>query len=320
MAEPQTVVSKDPGYGLGTVRFTLAPYPVMVGPAAHVAAERERLAALRWDHFDVRQLSATIGGEVRGVDLTKPLPDTVVDDVRQALHEYKVIFFRDQSLTAEQHVSFARRFGNLEVHPFIPSNTGQPELVRFEKSAEAGGYENSWHHDVTWRAEPSMGAVLHAVSVPELGGDTLFADMYAAYEGLDDETKRRVDALDAVHDYMRSFGHLVAPEQRAETRAQYPQVTHPVVCRHAATDRRHLYVNRNFVDHIVGLEPDESVELIDRLCRQADYPEYQCRFHWEPDSVAFWDNRAVQHYASSDYWPAVRVMERASITGTRPQR
>ena len=200
---------------------------------------------------------------------------------------------------------FARRFGDLEVHPFIPGNTGEPELVRFEKSAEVAGYENSWHHDVTWRAEPSMGAVLHAVSVPDLGGDTLFADMYAAYDGLPDDTKARIESLDAVHDYMRSFGHTVPPERRDEVRAQYPQVTHPVVCRHATTGRRHLYLNRNFVDHVVGLDPDESVGLMDRLCRQADYPEYQCRFHWEPHSIAFWDNRAVQHYASSDYWPTL---------------
>src|SRR5262249_50338896 len=171
------VTTKTSGYGLGNARFTLEPYPVMVGPAAHVAIERDRLAALRWEHFDVRQLAPAIGGEISGVDLTAELPDAVVDEICRALHEYQGIFFRDQPLTAAEHVAFARRFGDLEVHPFIPSNTGQPELVRFEKSAEAAGFENSWHHDVTWRAEPSLGAVLHAISVPDVGGDTLFCDM-----------------------------------------------------------------------------------------------------------------------------------------------
>jgi taurine dioxygenase len=320
MAEGEVLATADPGARLAAMRFAMKPYPVMVGPTSHLAQERERLRALTWQHFDACQLSPTIGAELSGLDLTRPLARPVVDDVLRALHEYKVIFFRDQPFTPEQHVAFARQFGDLEIHPFIPSNTGEQALVRFEKSAEVGGYENAWHHDVTWRAEPSMGAVLHGISVPALGGDTLFADMYAAYDGLDAETKERIEPLDAVHDYMRTFGHAVPPERRDEVRAQYPQVAHPVVCRHAATGRRHLYVNRNFVDHIVGLEPDESVALLDLLCRQADYPEYQCRFHWEPHSVAFWDNRAVQHYASSDYWPLVRVMERASIVGTRPTR
>ena len=160
-----------------------------------MAKERDRLAALRWRHFDARQLGATVGAEISGVDLTAPLPDEVVAELRQALHDYKVIFFRDQPLDPHQHVAFARRFGELEVHPFLPSNTGEPELVRFEKTAEVSGYENSWHHDVTWRARPSMGAVLHAVSVPDRGGDTLFSDMYAAYDGLDQATKDEIDEL-----------------------------------------------------------------------------------------------------------------------------
>ena len=165
-----------------------------------------------------------------------------------------------------------------------------------------------------------MGAILHALAVPERGGDTLFSDMYAAYEILDDETKAQIEHLDAVHDFTSAFGRQVPPEQAEEMRLRYPIVRHPIVCTHAATGRRHLYVNRIFVSHIDGMEPDESKALLDRLCRQADYPEHQCRFHWTPDALAFWDNRAVQHYASSDYWPATRTMERASIIGGRPTR
>jgi taurine dioxygenase len=179
-------------------------YPIAVGPFTHLAEERDRLAALRWTHFDARPIGPTVGGELSGVDLATDLPDDVIAEIRRALHDYKVIFFRDQPLTPKQHVAFARRFGPLETHPFLPSNTGEPALVRFEKTAEVAGYENSWHHDVTWRECPSMGAVLHAIDVPESGGDTLFADMYAAYDALDEQTKDEIDELVAVHDFTQT--------------------------------------------------------------------------------------------------------------------
>ena len=212
--------------------FRLPGYEVAVGPYSHVAAERDRLAALRWRHFDARALGATVGGEISGVDLGAELPDEVVADIRQALADYKVLFFRDQALTPERHVAFARRFGELEVHPFLPSNTGEPELVRFEKTAEVTGYENSWHHDVTWRECPSMGAVLHAIRVPERGGDTLFADMYAAYDALDDATKAEIDGLTAVHDFTQTFGHSMSRTTARAAQEKYPPVRHPVVCTH----------------------------------------------------------------------------------------
>ena len=311
---PATAADRTPS------AFLLPGYPIAVGPFTHVAAERDRLAALRWRHFDARQLGSTVGAEISGLDLTADLPDDVIGELRQALYDYKVIFFRDQPLRPSQHVAFARRFGELEVHPFLPSNTGEPELVRFEKTAEVSGYENSWHHDVTWRACPSMGAVLHALAVPEHGGDTSFADMYAAYEALDAATKAEIDTLTAVHDFTQTFGHAMTKEERAKAQEQYPPVEHPVVCTHPGTGKLHLYVNRPFVSHIKGLDPAASRDLLDRLCRQADSPEHQCRFTWSKDAVAFWDNRAVQHYASSDYWPHRRTMERASIIGARPAR
>jgi alpha-ketoglutarate-dependent taurine dioxygenase len=300
--------------------FRLPGYSVSVGPFTHLAEERDRLAGLTWRHFDAQQLGSTIGAEISGVDLRTDLPDEVVAELRAALDDYKVIFFRDQALTPHEHVAFARRFGDLEVHPFLPSNTGEPELVRFEKTAEMSGYENSWHHDVTWRAIPSMGAVLHALAVPEHGGDTLFSDMYAAYDGLDAETKRAIDTMTAVHDFTQTFGTSMSAEERREAQEKYPPASHPVVCTHPSTKKLHLYVNRPFVSHLEGLDRETSLELLDRLCRQADAPENQCRFSWTKDAVAFWDNRAVQHYASSDYWPFTRTMERASIVGTRPTR
>lgn len=229
-----------------------------MGPIGHLADERERLAGLKFRTFDVAPMSATIGAEISGVDLTTELDDEVITELYDALLAYKAIFFRDQPLTPAQHVAFARRFGELEIHPFIPGNGEFPELVHFEKGADVGGYENSWHHDVTWREVPSKAAILHAIQVPVTGGDTLFADMCAAYDGLDGALKARIDGMTAVHDFMRSFGSQVPEERRAEMRAQYPLVEHPVVRTHPDTGRKMIFVNRIFTDHIVGLEPEES--------------------------------------------------------------
>ena len=311
--------SDDPGKGLpGRVR--LPGYSRTMGPQTHLNDERDRLQGLTWKHFGVRQLSPTVGAELLDLDLTQELPQPVIDEIQQALWDYKVIFFRNQQITPEQHAAFAGRFGELEIHPFLPPNTSRPELVRFEKNDKAGGYENQWHHDVTWRNEPSQGAVLRAVEVPPIGGDTLFVDAYAAYGGLSEETKDLIDDLVATHDFLRAFARQVPEDKYDETRERYPVVEHPVVINHYSTGKPLLYVNRIFVTGIKGWEQERSYALLDLLCREFEVLEYSCRFQWEPDSIAFWDNQAVQHYATSDYAPYRRVMERASIKGTQPVR
>ena len=232
---------------IGAQRVQLPGSNVSVGPVAYLAAERHRLGELTWEHFDVIPRSATIGAEITGVSLGGDLAEPVVADLARALAEHKVLFFRDQPMVAAQHVAFARRFGDLEVHPFLPANTDVPEVVRFAKSADVGGYENGWHHDVTWREVPSMGAILHALQVPATGGDTVFSDAYAALAGLDPVVRERVEDLRAVHDFAHVFGHSMSAEDLARSQEQHPPVSHPVIATHQVTGRDHLYVNQVFV-------------------------------------------------------------------------
>lgn len=273
--------------------------------------------------FSLRPVTPLIGAVVDGVNLADPVDVELFTQLNQALLEWKVLFFRDQHITGEQQVAFAANWGPLEVHPFYGPATGteasRPEVVRLEKDERVSGFENSWHTDVTWRVEPSLGSVLRAIEVPEVGGDTMWADMAAAYDRLTPQMKERLEGLRAVHDWYLSFGLVMDPAERDRLRAEFPPVEHPVVRTHPETGRKTLYVNRIFTQHIVGLEPDESAELLEFLYQQAIFGEYQCRWRWRPGDVAFWDNRATQHYAISDYSPARRVMERITICGDRPR-
>jgi len=266
----------------------------------------------------VEPLTPAIGAEISGIDLSEPVSEAAHKEIHGALLEHKVVFFRDQDITTAQHVAFARRFGELEVHPFAPKKEGHPEVLVLRHGPENRGTENAWHSDVTWRQEPSLGSVLRAIEVPDVGGDTLFSDSTAAYEGLPDELKQQIDGLTAVHDFTQVFGRRLPPDELVAMQEKYPVAEHPVVRTHPETGRKGLYVNVAFTTGIRGLDPDEAGRLLRRLYAQASVPEYQSRFRWRPGSIAFWDNRACQHYAASDYFPAVRHMERVTIVGDRP--
>jgi len=271
----------------------------------------------QFTRFQTQKLTPTIGAEIHGVDLSEDLDEAVVRDLRSALLEHKVIFFRNQSITPAQHIRFARRFGPLEIHPATPKDQPNPEVLRIAHGPTSRGRENAWHSDVTWRPEPSLGSILRAVEIPPVGGDTLFCDMYAAYDSLSPAMKAWVCELSAVHDIARVFAGRLG-EDAASLHKTFPPQTHPVVRTHPETGRRALYVNTAFTARIEGLSPKESDWLLAHLYSQAAAPEHQCRFRWATDSIAFWDNRASQHYAASDYFPAVRIMERVTIAGDRP--
>jgi len=268
--------------------------------------------------FDISPLTPSIGAEISGIDLREPVDDATLAALRRTLLDWKVLFFRDQEISRARHIAFARRFGSLEIHPLTPKEQPDPEVLRIVHNEDFKGSENIWHSDVTWRPEPSLGSILRAVDVPETGGDTLFADMGAAYDGLPDDLKEKVCGLTAVHDFLHAFGPIIPAEQHEETRKKHPPQEHPVIRTHPETGRRLIYVNAAFTDHVTGMARAESDALLNFLYTQARVPEYQCRFRWQRNSIAFWDNRICQHYAVSDYWPQRREMERVTICGDRP--
>ncbi|MEM7663697.1 MAG: TauD/TfdA family dioxygenase [Pseudomonadota bacterium] len=273
-------------------------------------------SATVFNRFNVKRLSPAIGAELLDVDLGN-LDDDLIQDIRSALLAYKAVFFRDQTIGREEHIALARRFGELEIHPATPKDQPDPEVLRIAHGANSKGQENNWHSDVTWRAEPSLGSILRAIELPDVGGDTLFANMNLAYEDLDDELKERLCGTVAVHDIARVFAKRLNKDA-SSLHDKFPPQEHPVIRTHPETGERILYVNVAFTSHIKDMDRAESDALLAMLYRTASRPEYQCRFRWAPGSIAFWDNRACQHYAASDYFPEIRIMERVTIQGDRP--
>lgn len=273
--------------------------------------------------FELLHLSPTIGTEVHGIDIGADLNAETIDFLSNLLVERKVIFFRDQDISVEQHIAFGRKFGEVEVHPFTPNLENHPEVVCLNNDKDNPPSINVWHSDVTWREEPSLGSILRALKIPEVGGDTLFANMEDAYNSLDDETKQQIESLHAVHDNENFLTGLYSrgiPEDQIERlRKQYPPSTHPVVRTHPISGKKSLYVNVAFTRHIVGMDPAESKALLDKLYLTAWIPDHQCRFKWRENSFTFWDNRAAQHYAAADYWPEVRQMQRVTVIGDKPR-
>ncbi|MGI5468638.1 TauD/TfdA dioxygenase family protein [Streptomyces sp. CA-132043] len=272
-----------------------------------------------YERFEVVPQGRTIGAELRGVDLSRPLDDGLRAELNRALLEWKVLFFRGAHLTSAQQRDFARNWGELETNPLLARGDSE-DVVRFDKKdPTAPTFENVWHTDVTFRERPALGAVLQLREVPPFGGDTMWADMAAAYDNLPRDIKERIDGARAVHDFIPGFERFYPAERLAPLQEQFPPVEHPVVRRHPETGRKMLFVNTSFTTRIVGWERAESDRVLRLLFQQAHVPEYQVRFRWQPGDIAFWDNRATQHYAVADYAPHGRVAERVAIAGDRPE-
>lgn len=281
--------------------------------------------------FTVTRQTPTIGAEIGDIDLREPLDNATCLALRRALLKYKVLFFRDQDITAAQHIAIARRFGELEVHPTFPHHPDHPELVILGRGESKRGRENLYHSDVSWREVPSMGSMLRCVQCPEVGGDTMWINMVAAYENLPDDVKTLIAELKAAHEFLPLFGIVVPEDQHEEMRKRFPPAIHPVVRTHPETGEKILYVNEAFTTHLVNYGHKTvdryrvgfdfklaELDLLQYLLRQAQAPEYQVRLKWRPNTIAFWDNRSCQHYAIQDYFPAVRQMMRATVIGDRP--
>jgi taurine dioxygenase len=273
---------------------------------------------MKFQSIDVRKLTPTIGAEIFGVDLSRELANQQFQEIHDALMDNLVIFFRDQTLTPEQHMDFGRRFGRLHVHPAAPGLVaGHPEILVVkanEKSTHVAGEE--WHSDVSCEDEPPMGSILHLHEVPaDGGGDTLFASMYAAYEALSAPMQRLLEGMTAIHDGERVFRGRYGADDRGR---EFPRAEHPVVRTHPVTGRKALFVNRWFTARIVQLKPQESSALLEMLHRHTETPEFHCRFKWQAGSIAFWDNRCAQHHAIWDYYPQRRYGHRVTICGDKP--
>lgn len=267
--------------------------------------------------LDFEPLTAALGATVHGVDLAS-VSDDEVGQIQKAWMDFGVLFFRDQHITVEEHIAFGARFGELEKHPFASDLDGHPEIVNIVSDAENKYAASNFHSDVTWREEPSLGSVLRGRVIPPVGGDTVFANAAMAYDRLPDGLKEQIDGVFAVHDFTQVFGIGLSPEKLAEKQAEFPPARHPVVRTHPVTGAKTIYTNQAFVALIEGMDAKETRRLVRRLERQILDPSVQCRFKWEVDSFAMWDNRAVQHCATNDFWPETRDVERVTVIGDRP--
>jgi taurine dioxygenase len=281
---------------------------------------------MNYKHIEVTRYAGGLGAEVTGVDLSRPLEDAVLAEIRLAWLEHLVLFLRDQQISPDDQLAFARYFGSeMEYLPFIGTLDGYDDIQVAETLPDRRPERFiDWHCDVTWKEVPTLAAVLLCIEMPAGRGDTMWANMYAPYDALSEPMQRFLTGLTGVHDPLKNQQEKMIAAQGAEafakTRARLPLVEHPLVTVHPETGRRILYVNPLFLSHVKELERPESDVLLDYLFRLCETPEFHCRWRWEKNTVAFWDNRCTMHKVIDDYWPEPRKMHRIAIHATdRPR-
>ncbi len=272
----------------------------------------------------VQPLSAALGAEISGVDLGEPLDDETIAEIRRAFLSHLAIFFHDQSLTQAQYLRFARTLGEPSEYPFVKGMDGYPEITEVvKKEDERVNFGGIWHSDTTYLEYPPMGTMLYARVIPALGGDTLFANMVMAYENLSPGMQRLLIGLSAVNSAEKDDAAATRVHRlRERPREAGETVTvaeHPIVRTHPETGRKALYVNPGHTVRIAGFSEAESAPILDYLYHHQTQPEFTCRFRWRRDSLAFWDNRATQHYPLNDYHGHHRAMQRITLAGDRPR-
>ncbi len=282
----------------------------------HQAMQRPRPAIASTLPGDMRitPCTPTIGAEITGVDLSQPLSADQQQAIHDAIAQHQVIFFRDQHLDHEAHQRFGLYFGELAIHSGVSGLADYPEVVAIhadENSTSVAG--ESWHSDLSCNVEPPMGSILYLQTVPPVGGDTLFASMYAAYDSLSEKMKAYIEGLEAVHD-----GEMIYRKYTNDPNKKFPVTAHPMVIVHPVTGRKALFVNAQYVTHIVGMDREESRAILSYLFHHCMDPAFQVRFRWQANSVAFWDNRCTQHHAVWDYFPQVRSGFRVTVQGHKP--
>lgn len=273
--------------------------------------------------MEIKKLTGNIGAEVLGVDLTKDLSKPVIASIRQALLDNLVIFFRDQKLKPEQQIEFAEQFGQISKSPVYKTLESHPQIMPIVKEiTDKDIIGDTWHTDETFQATPPLGSMLYARDIPPLGGDTLFANLYLAYERLSPELKNRLQGLRAIHsnDFLNANAQLRNSTRSTKLREDIGNIStsHPVIRTHEETGRKLLFVNQPFTFCFDGMTREESLPLLQYLFTQSSKPELTCRFRWQPGSMAFWDNRCTMHYAINDYPGHRREMHRITIQGTVP--